>query len=166
MFTSTLSAVRNADLNHVIKLHFHWVQNTHSSNLNSQQCRISRINSTQLAQNPSSEKKKSENPTLTVLSRLFHIDDVLTSRCGIYSVKWIRGKRGRGEKWEWGVKERKIICQGFTLREALSWMPNVAKLKLKPISSGTSKGLATSALWKVTTTKCRCWDLNKTWCLM
>lgn len=55
------------------------------------------------------------------------------------------------KKWGWErrTKKRKIICHGITLREALSWMPNVAKLT--PVSSGTSGGFVTSALWKVTT---------------
>lgn len=51
-------------------------------------------------------------------------------------------------------RTREIICKGFKLREALFWMPNVAKLM--PGSCGTSEGLVTSALWKVTTTKCFC----------
>lgn len=132
-------------------LHFHWIQNMHNSDLTTQQS----VKSIPLNWHKILHLKKGVRiQTQTVLSRLFHIDDVLTSRCIIYSVKWIKGRRSRGRKWGWGVKERKIICQGFILREALSWMPNVAKLM--PVSSGTSRGLATSALWKVTTTKCFC----------
>ncbi len=133
----------------VLRYHFLWIQNMHNWDLTTQQSAKSiPLNRHKIL------KKGVRIQTLRVLSRLFHIDDVLTSRCIIYSVKWIKGRRSRGRKWGWGVKKRKIICQGFILREALFWMPNVAKLM--PLSSGTSRGLATSALWKVTTTKCFC----------
>lgn len=44
--------------------------------------------------------------TLRVLSRLFHINDVLTSLCIIYSAKWIKGKQPRGRKIGMGRKRR------------------------------------------------------------
>lgn len=81
----------------------------------------------------------------------------------MYLVKWIKGRETRRrKKGERGAKKEKgeIICKGFKLREALFWMPNVAKLM--PGSCGTGEGLVTSALWKVTTTKCFRWEWNET----
>lgn len=129
------------------------------------QYRISQSNSTKWAQSPSSQKREFDSKH-RVVSRLFHIDDVLTSQRALCSLKWIKGRQTRGRKKNENSKEkREKICSGFTLREALSWMANVAELM--PVSSGTSKGLVTSALWRVTTTKrgiAEKW--NETWCFM
>lgn len=105
-------------------------------------------------------KKGARIHTLRVLSRFFHIDDVLTSQYVIYSEMNQRHTKWRQWNGGWsGVESKKIICQGFTLWEALSWMLNVAKLM--PVSDGKSGGLATSALWEETTTKCCCWEFNE-----
>lgn len=67
-----------------------------------------------------------------------------------------------GGKWQRNTKEgwkEEIIWNGFKLREALLWMPNVAKLMRS--SCGTTEGLVASALCKVTSTKRRVkWNMT------
>lgn len=115
------------------------------------QYRISQNNSTKWAQSPSSQKMEFDSKHWESSQDCFIL--MMFWHLSMHYALWNESKAGKleGEKNGNRKEKREIICSGFTLREALSWMANVAELM--PVSTGTSKGLVTFALWRVTMTR-------------